>query len=80
MSLDDVTASARKDGSDLDLLGPANPTELVDSPGLGRPVSATTARGLTKLHSLSSIFALSLDKEQSLLLDAQGPHHLHMQH
>lgn len=75
MSLDNATTSARKDGSELDLLGPANPIELVDSPGLKRPVSTTHySTCLTKLHSLSFTFAFHLHKEQSLLLDTQGSH------
>lgn len=32
--MDNARTSARKDGSKLDLLGPANPTELADSPGV----------------------------------------------
>ena len=42
MSLDNATTSARKDGLELDLLGPANPTELVGSSGAKRLISTTS--------------------------------------
>lgn len=42
MSLDNATTSARKDGLELDLLSPANPTELVGSSGVKRLVSTTS--------------------------------------
>lgn len=42
MSFDNATTSARKDGLELDLLSPANPTELVGSSGVKRLVSTTS--------------------------------------
>lgn len=67
--------SARKDGSELDLLGPANPTELETRQKWREWYNYLhTACGLTKLQSLSSISDFSLAKEQALFLETQGPH------
>lgn len=42
VSVDNAMTSARKDGSELDLLGPTDPIELADSPGMERIVSPTS--------------------------------------
>lgn len=42
VNMDNAMTSAGKDGSELGLLGPTDPIELADSPGMERMVSTTS--------------------------------------
>ena len=76
MTLDKVTAQPRKDGSELYVLGPAEPTELADSSGAKKLISATSSTTwLNKTTFFSTLpLPFPLMKELSLPLDSQGRH------
>ena len=76
MTLDKVTAQTRKDGSELYVLGPAEPTELADSSRAKKLISATSSTTwLNKTTFFSTLpLPFPLMKEPSLPLDSQGRH------
>ena len=64
MTLDKVTAQTRKDGSDRDVLGPAEPTELADSSGAKKLISANQLYNMVEQNYIlfHPALAFSLDE------------------